>query len=94
MMHDSFPDMKMDLINAAAAGDYVYAQMRFSGNSNGSMGMSKGPYDMHMIEVSKYKDGKAVEHWSYMEMRDVMKMTQDMMKMMPQGANKMEPSKK
>ena len=81
MMHDSFPDMKMDLVNTSASGDYVYAQMRFTGNSNGSMGMSKGPYDMHMIEVSKYKDGKAVEHWSYMEMRDVMKMAQDMMKM-------------
>jgi predicted SnoaL-like aldol condensation-catalyzing enzyme len=44
------------------------------------MGMPKGPYDMTAIEVSKFKDGKAVEHWSFMNM-------QEMMKMMPQQPN-------
>jgi predicted SnoaL-like aldol condensation-catalyzing enzyme len=34
----------------------------------------KGPYDMHIIEVSKYKDGKAVEHWAYLDGKEVMKM--------------------
>ena len=93
MVHDSMPDMKMDLINAAASGDYVYSQMRFTGNSTGFMGMPKGPYDWHVIEVSKYKDGKAVEHWEYTESRDVAKMMKDMMNMTAPGANKMEPKK-
>jgi hypothetical protein len=55
------------------------------------MGMPTGPFDMDAIELSKYKDGKAVEHWGFMEM-------QDMMKMMPppaqQPGNKMDTSMK
>jgi len=81
MMHDSMGDMKMELINAAASGDYVYSNMRFTGTSNGSMGMPAGPYDWHVVEVSRCKDGKVVEHWEYMEIRDVMKMMQQMMPM-------------
>ena len=38
------------------------------------MGMPKGPYDMKAIEVVRFKDGKAAEHWSYMEPAEVMKM--------------------
>ena len=44
------------------------------------MGMPNGPYDMKSIEVAKFKDGKAVEHWGFMDM-------QDMMKMMPPQPN-------
>jgi hypothetical protein len=29
---------------------------------------------MKSIEVAKFKDGKAVEHWSFMDMQDMMKM--------------------
>ncbi|HMC99149.1 MAG TPA: hypothetical protein VKH37_03320, partial [Ferruginibacter sp.] len=39
------------------------------------MGAKAGaPIDMESIEVSKFKDGKAVEHWSMMQMSDCMKM--------------------
>jgi hypothetical protein len=38
---------------------------------------------MTSIEVSKYKDGKAIEHWNFMEMREVMKM------MAPPASNNM-----
>jgi predicted SnoaL-like aldol condensation-catalyzing enzyme len=52
------------------------------------MGMPNGPYDMTAIELAKFKDGKAVEHWNFMEM-------QSMMKMMGQqpGMNTMDSSK-
>jgi hypothetical protein len=33
-----------------------------------------GPYDMNGIEVVRFKDGKAVEHWAFMDARDMMKM--------------------
>ncbi len=33
-----------------------------------------GLYDMKSIEVAKFKDGKAVEHWSFMDMQGIMKM--------------------
>ena len=38
------------------------------------MGMAAGPYDTHMMEITKFRDGKAVEHWAYMEMAEMMKM--------------------
>lgn len=74
MMHKEFPDMKMETIKEMADDDYVFSLMRYTGTSNGQMGMPKGPYDMKTMEVVKFKDGKAVEHWAYMQPADVMKM--------------------
>lgn len=74
MMHEKFKDMKSEKLNIAASGDYVYAWMRYTGNSDGTMGMPSGPYDMKGIELVKFSDGKAVEHWAFMEMQEVMKM--------------------
>jgi hypothetical protein len=55
--------------------------MNFKGTSDGSMGMPKGPYDFHVIEVVKFNnDSKAIEHWEYTRNDDMMKW----MKMMTQ----------
>jgi predicted SnoaL-like aldol condensation-catalyzing enzyme len=78
IMKKTMPDMKMTLMKELADDDYVFSEMEFTGTSNGEMGMPKGPYDVHGIEVTKCKDGKAIEHWEYMRNDDVMKM----MKMM------------
>ena len=74
MMHKAFPDMKMEVITELANDDYVFSLNRYTGNSDGQMGMPKGPYDMKVIEVVRFKDGKGVEHWAYMQPADVMKM--------------------
>ena len=74
MVNREFPDSKMEVLKEFADDDFVYTHMRFSGTSNGAMGMPPGPYDMRAIQVTKFKDGKAVEHWEYMEMGDMMKM--------------------
>ncbi len=73
-VHSNFKDMKTEKIRDAADDDYVYSWMRYTGTSDGTMGMPKGPYKITAIELSKYKDGKAVEHWSFMDMQDMMKM--------------------
>ena len=73
-VHANFSDMKVEKVRDVADGDYVYSWMTYSGTSDGSMGMPKGPYKMSMIELSKFKDGKAVEHWSFMDNQDVAKM--------------------
>jgi hypothetical protein len=53
-----------------------------------SMGMPAGTnVDMSPIEVSKFKDGKATEHWTFMQ-------PAEMMKMMPAMGNKMDTTKK
>jgi len=74
MMHNMNKDMKMETIKDMADDDYVFSWEKFSGTSDGSMGMPKGPYEMTAIEAIKFKDGKAIEHWSFMEPREVMKM--------------------
>lgn len=67
--------MKSEVKKEFADDEYVMAWMRWTGNSNGSMeGMPAGPYDMTAIEVVRFKDGKAVEHWAFMEPREMMKM--------------------
>lgn len=74
MVHTNFKDMKMEKVKELADDDYVFTWMRYTGNSDGAMGMPKGPYDMSAIEVAKFKDGKAIEHWSFMDMQSMMKM--------------------
>ncbi|MEO6328683.1 MAG: ester cyclase [Ginsengibacter sp.] len=73
-MHTAVKDSKTETINTAASGDYVYGWMHYKGTSDGSMGMPKGPYDMTSVELVKFKDGKAVEHWAFMQPQEMMKM--------------------
>lgn len=73
-IHANMKDMKMERVHQLADDDYVYSWMRYTGTSDGTMGMPNGPYDMSAIEVAKFKDGKAIEHWNFMEIRDVMRM--------------------
>lgn len=63
----------MELIKELADDEYVFSLMRFTGTSDGAM-MPAGPYDMQALQVVRFKDGKAVEHWEYMEPREMMKM--------------------
>jgi len=89
-VHANFTDMKTEKLHELADDEYVFSWMRYTGNSNGSVGMPKGPYDMSSIEVAKFKDGKAVEHWSFMNMQEMMKM---MPPPPPPQENKMDTSK-
>ena len=79
MMHKDFPDMKSETIKEVGDDDYVFSLMRFTGTSNGQMGMPKGPYDMHTVQVVRFKDGKAVEHWEYTNWQEMEKMMAPMM---------------
>jgi hypothetical protein len=80
-MHDSYKNMKLEVLQDAASDDYVFSLTKFTGTSTReSMGAPTGTsFDMNSVQVVKFgKDGKAVEHWEYMQMSD-------MMKMMPQA---------
>ena len=75
VMHANFKDMKMEKVKEVADDEYVFSWMRYSGTSDGGMGMPKGPYTMNSIEVVKFnKDGKAIEHWGFMNGVEMMKM--------------------
>ena len=79
-MKKQFADMKTDVLKTVGDDEYVFCLMRFTGTSDGTMGMPKGPYDFHSLEVSRFKDGMAVEHWSYMQPKEMMAMMPPMPK--------------
>lgn len=67
--------MKSEIKKEFADDEYVMGWMHWTGTSNGSIpDMPAGPIDMNGIEVVRFKDGKAVEHWAFMDARDMMKM--------------------
>ena len=66
------PDMKSTMSRSLADDEYVYTWATMSVTMMGK------PTTMSSVDVSKFKDGKAVEHWIYMD-------AADMMKMMPAG---------
>jgi len=66
-------DMKMEVIKELADDDYVFTWMRLTGTSDGTM-MPAGPVNMTAIQAVKFADGKAIEHWEFMERREMMKM--------------------
>lgn len=74
MSSKSDSTMKMEVIQEFANDDYAIGWHRYTGISDGSMG-PKGPYNWVAMEVVKFnKDSKGIEHWSYMETREVIKM--------------------
>ncbi|MEO7445279.1 MAG: ester cyclase [Ferruginibacter sp.] len=75
MMHDKLKDSKTENIDQTVNGDYVYSYKRYTGTSDGSMGTPAGPYDMKCIELAKFNsEHKATEHWTFIEVQDMMKM--------------------
>ncbi len=78
LIHNQGTNMKSETIKEFADSVHVMQWMRYTGNSKMPMGaMPAGsPYDMMVIHVSKFKDGKATDHWEFM-------LPSDMMKMMP-----------
>jgi hypothetical protein len=82
-MHDTYKDMKLEELQDAASGDYVFSRTRFTGTSSvASMGAPAGThFDMTAVEVVKFgSDGKATDHWEYISMADAMKMMGGMKK--------------
>ena len=77
---------KTETVKELADDDYVYQWMKESWTqTQESMGMKPGNYNFNMIEVSKFNaDSKVTEHWSFMDVNDVMKM------MPPDSMNKMD----
>ncbi|HET6994965.1 MAG TPA: ester cyclase [Chitinophagaceae bacterium] len=71
-------DSKTEVLKELADNDYVFSWLRFTGTTSGKMGMPAGPYDMNAIELVKFKNGMAVEHWSFMQPKDMMKMMAQM----------------
>lgn len=62
------PDMKATMTRSLADDEYVFTWSTMSGSMGGKT------MNMSSMDVSKFKDGKAVEHWIYMDPKDMMQM--------------------
>jgi predicted ester cyclase len=90
---------KTEVIKELADDEWVMSWEHDTGTyDSAAMGHKPGDkFDMKVIEVAKFKDGKATEHWSMMEPADLMKMMgggADTKMAMPADSSKMSPSKK
>jgi predicted ester cyclase len=79
-IHNHMKDMKLDVIADAANGDYIFSLTTFKGTcTDGNMGMPAGTQmNERGVEVAKVKDGKMVEHWTFVDQNEMMKHMQDM----------------
>lgn len=67
---EMMPDMKSTMSRSMADDEYVFTWSKSSGTMNGQK------IEMTGMDVAKFKDGKAVEHWMYMDPKEMMKMMQ------------------
>lgn len=69
-------DMKNEMVKELADDDYVFQWMKESSTMKVDwMRMKAGSRNtFSAIEVSKFKDGKVTEHWSFTDWNDMMKM--------------------
>jgi predicted SnoaL-like aldol condensation-catalyzing enzyme len=66
--HEMMPDMKSTIKKTMADDEYVFTWSTVSGTMNGQKS------EMTSVDVVKFKDGKAVEHWLYMDPAEMAKM--------------------
>jgi predicted SnoaL-like aldol condensation-catalyzing enzyme len=80
-IHNHIKDLKIEIINDAASGDYVYTWSKWTGTAlDSSMGFTPDqPINTTGVDIVKFRDGKAVEHWSFVDQKDVMAMRAQMM---------------
>jgi predicted SnoaL-like aldol condensation-catalyzing enzyme len=69
--------MKFNIVSDAIKGDYIFAMVDVQGTAmDNTMGMQAGKdVGGRSVDVVKIKDGKMVEHWGFMNMQDVTKMS-------------------
>ncbi|HMI79882.1 MAG TPA: ester cyclase [Ferruginibacter sp.] len=68
---------KTVIIKELADDEYVMSWLHFTGTlkvDQPGMGKAGDKYDMKAVELAKFKDGKAIEHWSFVEPAEMMKM--------------------
>ncbi len=68
--HEMMPDSKSTLIKEMVDDEYVFYWAKVSGTMGGK------PMTMTSVDVTKFKDGKAVEHWVFMDPLEMMTMMQ------------------
>lgn len=76
MNHAAFPDMKMTVLSYAVVGDMGYVHFNQKGTNTGAMGpdmpATGKAIDINGVDVVRFENNKAVEHWGYWESEKMM----------------------
>jgi predicted ester cyclase len=80
-IHNRVKDLKIEIINDVASGDYVYNWNKWTGTAlDSSMGFAPNqPFNTTGVDIVKFRDGKIVEHWGFIDQKDVIAMRAQMM---------------
>lgn len=92
MFKTSFPDMKQNVTGMWADKDMVIAHFNMKGMNSGPMGpmpATNKSVDVNGVDIIRFENGKAVEHWGYWEETKMMQQ----MGMMPEMGTAGDPSK-
>ncbi|MBL7730755.1 MAG: ester cyclase [Chitinophagaceae bacterium] len=75
-MMSTYDSAKTTTLRVMGDDEYVMALMEFSGVMKvDMMGMKAGQsFKTKAVEMTQFKDGKAIAHWTYMEPAEMMKM--------------------
>lgn len=65
---EMMPDMKYSMLRSIGDDEYVYTWTAVSGTMEGK------PTSMTSVDITKFKEGKAVEHWVFMDPKEMMQM--------------------
>lgn len=68
LMHTAYPDMKMTVLSSAMNGDMAYVHYNQKGTNSGPMGPMPATgktIDVNGVDIIRWQNGKAVEHWGY-----------------------------
>lgn len=83
--HDQMDHTKSEVIRTMADDEYVMVWSKVSVTpKTDTMGMKAGrPFTMTSVDVARFKDGKAVEHWIYMDPKDMAQLMMPAMNTFP-----------
>lgn len=73
-MHNHMKDLKFDIMGNATDGDYVYTWNKMTGTATDTlMGFPVGvPVSIKAVDIIRYSNGKAEEHWGNIDQHDLM----------------------
>lgn len=66
----SMPDLQQEWLHASTSGDRTYIHYRMKGTNTGPYGdmpATGKAMDVMGVDIIRFQDGKAAEHWGYME---------------------------
>jgi len=83
--HEQMNHTGTEVIKEMADDEYVIVWSKVSGTAKiDMMGMKAGQsYTMHGVDIAKFKDGKAIEHWIFMDPKDIAQMMMSSPDQMP-----------